>query len=453
MNPRSSATDTLKILLVGDMHLGVAPGHLPVEPLAEREIRPRDLGPGAAWRRVVEAARGHAVHAVALAGDLVDGDHALFEAFGPLEEGIRELTAQGIPVVAVAGNHDTEVLPRLAALLEGLHLLGPGGTWTSFVVEGPGGLEARLTGWSFPRPHVETSPLSVSPPAVDPRRTTIGLLHADLDQTTSRYAPVSSEALRQTGYRAWFLGHTHRPDEPRDDGRPFYLGSLGSLHPGETGEHGPVLLEIDAQHAMSLRRLPLAPLRWEALDVDVTGLDAAGEEFQPQLLEAIQRWAEALGPSLDQTLAVGFRLRLTGTTPETPRWRENLATLEEDAPALVTDRDGTVLFIDRIEDALALPLDLPDLARFPGPEGLLARRILVLEGFAGDIPGIEDPAGERGRLLRLAGERLAEVDDLGVFRNMEGRAEEATIAGRLARTGRRALEEILTRKEAGRASG
>lgn len=440
----------LKILFVGDLHLGVLPGHLP----AESRLDAHSLSPAAAWQRVVAAARKHAVHAVALAGDLVDGRNDLFEAFGPLEEGLRSLDVAGIPVVAVAGNHDTRVLPRLAEMLDGLHLLGPGGTWSSFIVSGPAGLEARLTGWSFPRAHVETSPLTTPPPAADPRRPTLGLLHADLDQTASRYAPVSTAELQRTGYRAWFLGHTHRPDTPNTDGRPFYLGSVVGLHPGETGEHGPVLVEMDGAGRLEARRLPLAPLRWEQLDVAVDReFDPAYEEFLPQLLEAVRQRGAELGPALDETLAVGFRLRLKGETQAAPRVRGNLARLETDEPSLVLDQGRTVLFIDRIEADLALPLDLADLARFPDPAGLLARRLLILAGQDGNVPGCDNPAAERERLLLAAEEKLAAVDALGAFRGLGEAPAREDVRQHLLAAGQRALEEILIHREAPHAAG
>ena len=54
-----------------------------------------------------------------LAGDLVERDNALFEAYGPLATGVRRLVERGIVVAAVAGNHDTMALPRLAAEIDG----------------------------------------------------------------------------------------------------------------------------------------------------------------------------------------------------------------------------------------------------------------------------------------------------------------------------------------------
>ncbi|PIE17359.1 MAG: hypothetical protein CSA66_05980, partial [Proteobacteria bacterium] len=274
--------------------------------------------------------------------------------------------------------------------------------------------------------------------------------------------------LLSTGYRGWFLGHIHRPDTPRADGHPFYLGSVVGRHPGETGAHGPVLVELDAAGDLRARRLDLAPLRWENLDVPVGAMErVSAEELLSRLLAVVQNHSQELGPALDQTLAVGFRLRLTGVTPLAPQLRLALERLRAEAPSLVTDHGDTVLFIDRVTEDLAQPLDLADLARFPDPAGLLARRLLVLEGEGDPVPGVEDADAERERLLRLGQEALGTgalgtgvigTGTIGTSARQSAFQERGPalapeeIRQRLVATGRRALEEILATKEAGHAA-
>jgi len=447
----STQDPQVKILFVGDMHLGVLPSHIPAHLYETRQLRAHDLGPQAAWKRVVDAAIEHEVHAVALAGDLVEGNNALFEAFGLLEAGLRRLEKAGIPVVAVAGNHDTEALPRLANMIDTLHLLGPGGTWSSHLVNGEGNLKVRLTGWSFPHPHVDTSPLPA--PATDTTYPTFGLLHADLDQASSRYAPVSSQELINSGYKAWFLGHIHLPGQPDTGGRPFYLGSLTGLHPGETGLHGPVLVNINAREEMTMERLPLAPLRWEELTINCHELDPEKIDLLSLLLSHLDTRATDLGDELQQTLALGFRLKLTGAMDNPLLLRKALADVINQGDSLVTDSQGTVLFIDRISNETTLSLDLVAVARDNNPEGLLARRILVLENETDKIPGVDDPESTRELLISRGREALAQVDGQTPYLSLHDHLESDGIARQMARTGRLALEEILSRKEAGHEAG
>src|SRR5690606_28513558 len=136
-----------------------------------------------------------------------------------LREGVERLTAAGIAVLGVAGNHDVKVLPRLADSVPGFRLLGRGGQWERTLVRGRGG-EADILGWSFPERVVHDNPLAAGLP---PRegRLTLGLLHCDRDQSGSRYAPVSSRDLDEAPVDAWLLGHIHKPDAmggPRPQG-------------------------------------------------------------------------------------------------------------------------------------------------------------------------------------------------------------------------------------------
>lgn len=447
----STTNPQVKILFVGDMHLGVLPAHIPAQLSETRQLKAHDLGPQAAWKRVVDAAIEREVHAVALAGDLVEGNNALFEAFGLLETGLRRLEKAGIPVVAVAGNHDTEALPRLAGMIETLHLLGPGGTWSHHLVPGQENLGVRLTGWSFPQPHVHTSPLPA--PAADATYPTFGLLHADLDQASSSYAPVSSRELMDAGYKAWFLGHIHLPGQPTAGGSPFYLGSVTGLHPGETGLHGPVLVSINAQEEMTLERLPLAPLRWEALDISCGDIDTHNLDLLPLLLNHLDTRAGQLAHELKHTRALGFRLTLTGAMADPVPLRKALESILSQREDLVTDRQGTVLFIDKITNETTLSLDLQAVAKGDNPEGLLARRILVLENGTEEVSGVDDPGSMREHLISLGREAVVQVDGQPPYLRLEDSLKADDIARQMARTGRLALEEILSRKEAGHEAG
>ena len=83
------------------------------------------------WEMIVDRAITETVDAVALSGDIVDQDNRFFEATGPLERGILLLASKGIHTFAVSGNHDYDVLHRLADSIgsEHFHLLGRGGQW------------------------------------------------------------------------------------------------------------------------------------------------------------------------------------------------------------------------------------------------------------------------------------------------------------------------------------
>lgn len=444
--PSSSET---RILLVGDMHLGKLPGSLP-------DGLPRAaLGPAEAWSRVIRAAREHRVHGVALAGDLVEAGNAFFEAYGPLERGVRLLAEEGIPVCAVAGNHDTRTLPALAERIKGFHLLGPEGTWSGFDLAGPDGPAVRLVGWSFPAPHHRQSPLDTPPPAADPAVITLGLLHGDLDLPGSRYAPVSSARLQECGYRAWFLGHVHLPGQLRTDGAPFYLGSLTALRPTEQGRHGPVLATVGRDGVLALRRLPLAPLRWERLDVDCGGLTHPQDTLRGRLLDAATGLVRNLEDELEQVQALGLRLRLTGQVARPGEFARTWEGLEPSELAL--SLDGIEVFFDKVANEVTGAVDLADLARHDHPAGILARQILILEGDADPVPQVEDPDLARQELVRLGRREIEAVDGRPHFLTLRQEEEPAELTDTevvrlLLRVARDGLNQLLADREGGHAA-
>ena len=112
----------MKILAVGDIHLGRTPSRRPPE------LHAPDLGPAEGWRRTVDAALELDVQAVLLAGDVVDREDDFFEAYRTLEGGVRRLADADIDVIGVAGNHDVMVPPRLVRHIPRFRLLGGAGS-------------------------------------------------------------------------------------------------------------------------------------------------------------------------------------------------------------------------------------------------------------------------------------------------------------------------------------
>ncbi|MEN8006787.1 MAG: metallophosphoesterase [Candidatus Krumholzibacteriota bacterium] len=451
MPPDSS----VRILFVGDMHLGRLPSRVPAAALEEGGMDLRDIGPAATWKRIVAAAVANKVHAVALAGDLVERDNALFEAYGPLATGVRQLVEEGIVVAGVAGNHDTGVLPRLAAEIDGFHLLGPGGTWSVLPVPGNDNWAVNLAGWSFPSRHHTASPLLTAPPL--PEGITLGLLHADLFDAGSRYAPVKSADLQRVGYRGWFLGHIHKPDPIPTDGTPFYLGSVTGLKPTETGCHGPVLVQVDRGGNIAAERLPLATLRWEERDLDCSRLTDPAGELAAHLLGELRRLHDTLEVELDEARALGLRVVLTGEVDDPAAVEKAVRRFE--SGAAVTRLGETVLFVQKITNRVTARIDLLEVANRSDPPGLLARQILVLEDPGRVVTGVGDPTAMADELVAAARRAIGTVDRESAFTPLVGQDGDLSaeqVRRMLARSGRLALAGLLAQppdREAGHAAG
>jgi len=368
-----------QILCVGDIHLGRRPRRLP-DNLADWGHNLSDFTPVSAWRATVDYAVAQKVNAVLLAGDVVQSDNQYYEAFGPLDQGVRKLVDHGISVYAVAGNHDVEVLPRLADDIDGFHLLGPDGTWEETVLEHEGKPFLRLAGWSFPTKHVTTNPLiglQVSFPDTLP---VVGLVHCDLDVHNSQYAPVASGDLKRTGYSAWLLGHIHTPSTFAQEKPVGYLGSLVGLDPTETGLHGPWLMTV-SDTELTMAQVATSPLRWEHI---VLPVDAVGEpgELDALLSGALADLHGRLTGTLGDARAVGVRITLTGRSSSCRALEAHLR--DSDPTPLRRELGGVLYFVDKVQSRMLPALDLQAIARQDDPPGLLARKLLRLETPEGD---------------------------------------------------------------------
>ena len=222
----------VRVLCSGDIHIGRRSSKV------SGVYRTAD-----AWSRIVDCAIGEGVDLLALSGDLLDKENAAYEALGPFQQGLLKLADHGIPVVAVAGNHDHGSLRGLARIadVEGFHLLGSGGQWERFDLEVDGRPVLTVVGWSFPNERVPGNPLRTLSFAKTPGVPAFGLLHADVPATRSHYAPVTLDDLWSTEIDCWLLGHIHRPQ--------VFDGENGRIAlAGRIDQKRPFLLETTSTH-------------------------------------------------------------------------------------------------------------------------------------------------------------------------------------------------------------
>jgi len=427
-----------KLLFVGDIHLGRRPRRLPVGLEDLTGVGIGELTPAAAWRSSVRLAVELEVDAVVLAGDVVDDVENRFEAASQLQRGVEELSRAGIGVFAVAGNHDVEALPRVADQLPEFHLLGRRGDWESVRIEGRSGTPVDLWGWSFPRERVETSPLERMPLEREPSVACLGVLHCDLDAGRSPYAPVARRDLEAAQADAWLLGHIHKP-HALAGARPIgYLGSLVGLDPGEPGPHGPWLVEVDGPGRVSATQVPLSPIRWESLAVELGEQGAAdehdiGDAWVAAIIRAMRDLHERTASERERPglRVVGCRVRVSGRG----RHHAHVHRLLLDESAWPQrDLDGVHYFVEKVVEQAVPDLDLARLAQGADPPGLLAQRLLELQAD-----------GEPARALCA---RVAQHLESALARPRwqqlrEPMPSEHEISERIARVATRLLDELL----------
>lgn len=365
-----------QLLIVGDLHLGRRPVGLD-DILSDHGLSPGDLSPATGLKNVVDEALDIGPRAVVFAGDLVDQDDDVFEAYSVLASQMDRLRMAGMPVYAVAGNHDGLILPRLVDRVNGVTLMGADGTWSRHEVAGDG-YPIDLIGWSFPGRSCRSCPLdhptfeaTLSRCRLD--ACVIGVFHADLDATESRYAPVSRrrlEDIRQVA--AWLLGHVHVPGV-LDDARPIgYLGSVVGLDIGETGSHGVWKVGVDGASGVSAVQVPLAPIRWEMLDIDLTGralpdIDAVHE----CIISSFRGRFESDSSFQDERLrCVSIRINLSGRIEEREVVREFKKVF--DATRMSFQVGQLPVIVESIRNSTMPSLDLKELCREQSPVGHVA---------------------------------------------------------------------------------
>lgn len=433
----------MKILCTGDVHLGKPVSSLPPG------ITTDEVSAMAGWFDIVNFAVREGADLVALTGDVVDEANKYYEVLGALERGISDLARAGIPVVAVAGNHDHDVLPIMARHFppEQFRLLGSEGEWERFTGTGPEGFPVHIDGWSFPSRHWQHNPLDTYTLETPEDGVLLGMLHADVDQAQSDYAPVSSADLHNSSHRLWMLGHIHKPtllERPGSSGQPsvLYPGSPTAFHPGEQGEHGPWIITVTAGGSVEARHMPMSRVRFETLAVDVDGVDEL-DEIDTIIPEAIREHSGEILAAADirsMPKALVYRLVLTGRTAAHSELEWHVKRVGAYSPA-----DGAVaIAVDRVTAATKPSWDLDQIARMPGAPGYLARWVRDLQNGT--------PEGEAEALLDQARQIINE-GAWGPFRELEaGGSGSDSSAGlgplreELGHLGMLLLDELLSGK-------
>ena len=396
----------MKILCTADLHLGRRSSRVP------EDMAGPLFSSAEAWRRVVDLALAEKVDLVLLGGDLIDRSNRFYEAFGPLEKGLTRLTKAGIRSVAVAGNHDHDSLRGFLAASDGLDLvlLGAGQAWESLVVKTRDGKEKlQILGWSFTKPRHRRSPVQDWTGGVEPGVPSLGLVHAELDAAQGVYAPVTSGELASLGLDVIVVGHFHRSYLNGSEARPLILvpGSPQALDPGESGPHGPWLLETSQGVFLPPRQVPVSTVRYEEARVDLGGTDQE-DLLSSGLINAVRDLRERIGSAPGPLELLCLRLVLEGRTALHGRL-QSLTREATDSLSLESSRPRTV--VDKVVIQTRPPLDLEGLAGSGGLTAHLAGLILDIEN--------QRTGPEQGRLVQEALEKLSRFHQAGPYLNLD----------------------------------
>ncbi|MGI6295952.1 MAG: metallophosphoesterase family protein [Armatimonadota bacterium] len=361
----------MRLFCTGDLHIGRRSSSSPDDS--------KEHYCAEAWLRAVDSAIEEKADVVLLSGDVINKDNQFFEAAGPLEAGLKKLAEQNIHVCTVAGNHDFYALPQFLKGQSGeyIHLLGEGGRWEDVTIE-RNGEKLRVFGWSFPTEWHAQNPLSdlqVDRSGIP----TVGLLHCDIDSSDTRYVPVPLRDLKNRNEICfWLTGHIHAPRCYNDAGTPVLNpGSLQAMDLGETGDHGPWMVDINGGLVSEPRQLKTSTVKYCRFDIDVTGWEAA--KLKTKIIsEILNRSSEAKKDT--GAKIVSARVNITGTTDAQNEINDIRSQLKN---SHLSD-----VHIDKLNISVAPTIDLHSLAQGKGAKAVAARLLLSIEGgtFAQDHP-------------------------------------------------------------------
>lgn len=297
-----------------------------------------------AFRSAVDLAFAEAVDAVVISGDLFDSRDLSFATERFLLGEARRLAARGISLIYATGNHDPGGAGGVRALEwpENVTVAAGPAPVRVDITRPDGTVVGTVTAAGHDSPEVSDDlSLAFSPPAGPGPH--VAVLHTQVQtsrgaQAHDRYAPSELTHLRRAGFHYWALGHIHIPQELSHDPPVVYSGCLQGRNPGETGPKGAYVVDLTDPLAPEMSFRPLAPVRWETLEVH--GLQEASS------LESLARvvgdaWARARtadpgAPGVEWAV----RVVLQGPSPlwgelQRPTQREELAHELEDLPGAI----------------------------------------------------------------------------------------------------------------------
>lgn len=367
--PKHFYSTLIKLLCLGDAHLGRYPSRVPTDNPA--------LSVRSVWKKTVTKAIDKDVDAMILTGDMADNINSYFEAYGILRKAIVRLRNSGIPVIAVAGNHDYKVFPKLVESMsdDNFIFLGQNGSWSEAIIKTRSGRSLRCVGWSFPDPHYKSSPLDTFHHSQS-ENFTVGIIHGDLEGQ-GKYAPLARRDLDRQPVDLWLLGHVHAPKLHEDYRAPvLYPGSPQPLDPGEPGTHGPWMITIDDENRIQAEQLPIATVRYEEIPIDVSNADEI-EHIHTAITDQLEQRGRELTRRNPALRHLCCRLQLRGQT----RLHRKLSTEGlTNIDMFDLEVNECSITIDKVSFYTTPNRDIQEIAQLKNdPPGMLARWLIELK--------------------------------------------------------------------------
>lgn len=224
------------------------------------------------FNRMIQYAREEKVSAILIAGDLFDKKKVAKTALNAVLKAIMENPQIGF--YYLQGNHGVGgLLDGLEDIPENLKLFND--SWTDYYIEDESGRRVTINGIELSEDNLAQAYDSL---VLNQDCFNIVMLHGQESEHSAKDKAevINIRALRNRGIDYLALGHVHSYKEAALDSRGVYCypGCLEGRGFDECGEHGFVLLDVDAgSHSLSRTFVPIARRMIYALNINVTGCD------------------------------------------------------------------------------------------------------------------------------------------------------------------------------------
>ena len=228
------------------------------------------------YDRIIQLCIENQVDFLIIAGDIFDSDQHSLTAQLTFVEGLKKLASLKIQTYFVCGNHDpfNSWLPTLT-MPDEVFRFSPDEV-EKFPFKKEGQILADLYGISFPRKEIKKNLASLFKRKQPQASVSIGILHGTTGNPGKHenYAPFSKNDIEGKGFDYWALGHLHKHQVIKENQPTIvYPGNPQGRDFGETGERGCYLVEIAAGSKPVLQFLTTQQIRFEEIEVDLTGLE------------------------------------------------------------------------------------------------------------------------------------------------------------------------------------
>ena len=343
--------ETVKILHCADIHIGAAESFLGV---LSKSRRAETL---ITFEKIITLAKDEGVGLLLISGDLFDSNNIEESVALRVIECFKSIPH--INIVYCAGNHDPLNLNSPFArynnmLPENFHILPV----FDSVVE-LDDLGVKVYGRSFDEVYTKaTSSFTITP---DENSINIMCIHGDLGASAdTKYNPISSEFIAESGMDYIALGHIHKRSEIARLGATFYAypGCPEGQGFDEEGEKGVYIGEV-GRNFCNLEFIPTAKRIHATVKVTLDGQETS-EQISSKILSQLK---VDFGDSFTENL---YKIILEGKIDEGTK----ISTEE------ICSRVGAEVYFAKVRDNTEFALDLESLSKEEGLKGIFVRNML-----------------------------------------------------------------------------